>query len=49
MRELERDVDKIVKKGWRVERVIYDDEEGYDFYATVKLSTNSSEEKDGVQ
>jgi len=38
MREVERQVNKLVVKGWRVRQVVYDDEEDQPLYATIVLA-----------
>ena len=48
MREVERQVDRLVQKGWNVKQIIYDDESGCDFHAMITLTTDGKDERDGV-
>ena len=48
MREVERQVDRLVQKGWSVKQIIYDDESGCDFHAMITLTTDGKNERDGV-
>lgn len=48
MREVERQLEKLVRRGWSVKQVVYDDEEGCDFQTRIILATDGKDEKDGV-
>jgi len=46
MREVERGVAKLVEKGWRVQRVQYDDEANEPLHATITLTIDSQCDED---
>jgi len=45
MRELEKQVETLVKKGWRVQRIVYDDEANEPLHATVTLTIDGTDVK----
>lgn len=48
MKQVEGSVEKLVKKGWRVQRIVYDDESNEPLHATITLTIEGKGEKDGV-
>ena len=48
MAEVEAVTQELVERGWKVKRVLYDDEENEDFHATVTITTDGKDPKDGV-
>ena len=48
MAEVERASQKLVDKGWKVERIAYEDERDEPFKAHVSLSVDGSKVEDGV-
>ena len=48
MREVERQVGRLVAKGWRVQRVVYDDEENQPLYATIVLTAEDMDHEGAI-
>jgi len=48
MREVERQVNKLVLKGWRVRQVVYDDEEDQPLHATIVLTAEDMDHEGAV-
>lgn len=48
MAEVECLVEELVERGWSLKQVIYDDERGCDFHATVILTKDGKDVEDGV-
>ena len=45
MRELEKSVERLVEKGWRVQRIMYDDEANESLCATFTLTIDGTDER----
>ena len=45
MRELEKSVERLVEKGWRVQRIMYDDEANEPLCATFTLTIDGTDEQ----
>ena len=48
MKEVEAQVEKLTKKGWRVQRILYDDEANEPLHATVTLTIDGDDSEKGV-
>ena len=48
MREVEKQVGILVKKGWNVKRILYDDEANCPMHATITLTVDGESKVDGV-